>query len=110
MIANLMLSPKIISDCPGKQFLGRVEGNHDLAIAISRGREYWVKKRSYLQNHVGTPSNQSIISTDLKIENNYEIGQKLICWRHIEVTTVEKSPKMLNFEGLRCNYDQLVVK
>ena len=75
-----------------------------------RGRGYRVKKRSYLQILAGTPSYRSIISTDLKIENNYEIGQKLICWRHFEVTTVEKSPKMLNFEGLRCYYDQLVVK
>ena len=34
MIANLMLSPKIISDCPEKQFLESVEGNMTLLILL----------------------------------------------------------------------------
>ena len=33
MIANLMLSPKIMSDCPGKQFLGRVKETMTYLIA-----------------------------------------------------------------------------
>ena len=51
MIANLMLSPKIVSDCPGKQFLGRVEETMTLLI---RGRGYGVNVGAYLQIMLGT--------------------------------------------------------
>ena len=37
MIANLMLIPNVISDCPEKQFLGKVEENKTLLIMLNVG-------------------------------------------------------------------------
>ena len=44
----------------------------------SRGREYWVKKRSYLQILVGTPSNRSIKCIQVRIEEISQIGRSKI--------------------------------
>ena len=54
--------------------------SHILNCMHSRGRGYWGGSPDF----GGTPSNQNILCTDIKIEEIFEIGQKSICGRCFE--------------------------